>query len=337
MNDDIQVDDDIFIMAILVNWNRWFLEERNVDPDNNYCSQRLTGFLVGNNNKLFRDMFRMDKHCFLRLFEFLHLHGFGNEIIRMRKVYPIVKLAIFVEWLGHGECVRKQGDDWRLSLESISKARITVRDFLMNHYSKFVNFDLPDNVVDERIANNPGYAFFGNVKYAMDGTHIAVEVPNELKDVFRNRKNYTSTNVLLVCNFDMYITYATVGVEGSAHDSFVYQLAQRDGLDFPEGTYCLADCGYALDLNRILTPFRGTRYHLREWRDNVNNNILEPINARELYNLRHAKVRNIIERVNAVLKRRFKVLRSTLPFGVKKVLMLGKQFIHALLCTIGSD
>jgi len=54
----------------------------------------------------------------------------------------------------------------------------------------------------------------------------------------------------------------------------------------------------------ILTPYRGVRYHLKETaRANQ-----RPKNPKELFNLRHASLRNAIERIFGVVKRRFPIL-----------------------------
>ena len=37
------------------------------------------------------------------------------------------------------------------------------------------------------------------------------------------------------------------------------------GLEIPDGYYYLADAGYPDDDPRLLTPYRGVRYHLAEW------------------------------------------------------------------------
>jgi DDE superfamily endonuclease len=54
----------------------------------------------------------------------------------------------------------------------------------------------------------------------------------------------------------------------------------------------------------LLTPYRGTHYHLKEHSRNP------PRNARELFNLRHASLRNAIERTFGVLKKRFPIIAS---------------------------
>lgn len=73
--------------------------------------------------------------------------------------------------------------------------------------------------------------------------------------------------------------------------------------NMPDKTFILADAGYALS-NRVLTPFRSTRYHLKEF-----GNGNRPANWKELFNLRHSKLRNVIERTIAILKRRWRLLR----------------------------
>jgi hypothetical protein len=68
----------------------------------------------------------------------------------------------------------------------------------------------------------------------------------------------------------------------------------------PNGRYYLGDVGY-VNTGNILTPFRRTRYYLCEIivaRD-------APETYQELFNLRHLTLRNEIERIFGVLKRRF--------------------------------
>ena len=55
----------------------------------------------------------------------------------------------------------------------------------------------------------------------------------------------------------------------------------------------------------LIAPYRGVRYHLKEYSNRA------PQNPRELFNLRHASLRNAIERAFGVLKKRFPIVRST--------------------------
>ena len=58
----------------------------------------------------------------------------------------------------------------------------------------------------------------------------------------------------------------------------------------------------------FLTPYRGVRYHLREFEE------CPPMNCQELFNLRHSSLGTTIERVfGGVVKNRFPILR--MPHG----------------------
>ena len=71
----------------------------------------------------------------------------------------------------------------------------------------------------------------------------------------------------------------------------------------------MGDAGYALSW-KVLTPYRGVRYHLREWA--LGNR--RPQNAKELFNLRHSSLRNAIERIFGVIKKRFPILVEMSPY-----------------------
>ncbi|KAK5833130.1 hypothetical protein PVK06_016942 [Gossypium arboreum] len=103
--------------------------------------------------------------------------------------------------------------------------------------------------------------------------------------------------------FDLKFSYVLAGWEGSAHDSRIlsYALSRPRGLRILEGKYYLADAGYGIR-NRFITPYRGVRYHLKEF------SAQGPENAKELFNLRHSSLRITIERVFGILKKRFRVL-----------------------------
>jgi hypothetical protein len=89
------------------------------------------------------------------------------------------------------------------------------------------------------------------------------------------------------------------------------------------GCYYLADAGFPNSL-LVMLPHRGVCYHLREWsqaelRYHIIFNIMcyyslhiynRPANSEELFNLRHASARNIVERIFGILKNRFGILRS---------------------------
>jgi len=78
------------------------------------------------------------------------------------------------------------------------------------------------------------------------------------------------------------------------------------------GNYYLCDGGYT-NGKGFLSPYRGYRYWLKDWRgDNPS-----PRCKEELFNMRHARARNVIERAFGLLKGRWGILRSSSWYSVK--------------------
>ncbi|GLT95035.1 hypothetical protein SLE2022_127410 [Rubroshorea leprosula] len=73
------------------------------------------------------------------------------------------------------------------------------------------------------------------------------------------------------------------GWEGIASDSRIIKdaLKREDNLIIPKGKFYLVDAGFMLKSD-LITPYRGVRYHLKEYSNNP------PQNAKELFNLRYA-------------------------------------------------
>jgi hypothetical protein len=82
--------------------------------------------------------------------------------------------------------------------------------------------------------------------------------------------------------------------------------------------------GYALS-RWCLTPYRGVRYHLNEWAQGNR----RPLNARELFNLRHSQLRNVIERVFGILKKRFPILNLMSSYSMEKQVAIVKSCFMA--------
>ena len=102
----------------------------------------------------------------------------------------------------------------------------------------------------------------------------------------------------------MQFVYILAGWEGSAHNSRVLSDAQATGgFTTIQGRYWLGDAGYG-NSEFILSLYRGVRYHLKE----VQQASLKPENAKELFNLRHSSLLNVIERIFGVVKRQWQIL-----------------------------
>lgn len=138
-------------------------------------------------------------------------------------------------------------------------------------------------------------------------------LPLDQQEPYRNRKQTISQNVMVACDFDLKFVHVHAGWEGSASDARVLQDALDHGLVVPPGKFFLVDAGYA-NTTQFLAPYRGTRYHLQE-QGRANQ---KPRNYKELFNLRHAQLRNHIERSIGILKMRFPILRTGSHYPVNK-------------------
>ncbi|XP_052880485.1 uncharacterized protein LOC108481472 [Gossypium arboreum] len=159
---------------------------------------------------------------------------------------------------------------------------------------------LPNESIPSEIRNNPRfYPYFKDCIGALDGTHVRASIPLSIHGRFRSRKGGTTQNVLAAITFDLKFSYVLAGWEGSAHDSRILSdaLSRPSGLRIPEGNYYLADVGYGIR-NGYITPYRGVRYHLKEF------SAQGPENAKEFFNLRHPSLQITIEHVLGILKKR---------------------------------
>ncbi|KAL6269412.1 hypothetical protein ACE6H2_026323 [Prunus campanulata] len=113
-----------------------------------------------------------------------------------------------------------------------------------------------------------------------------LRVPEPVVDVtkkprYQTRRGEIATNVLAVCSHDMQFIFVLSSWEGSASDSRIL----LDAITTPNGLRTNGE--------GFLAPCRGIRYHLSEWREG---NAL--VNHQEYFNMKHAKARNVIERVH---------------------------------------
>ncbi|KAG8373001.1 hypothetical protein BUALT_Bualt12G0125600 [Buddleja alternifolia] len=164
-------------------------------------------------------------------------------------------------------------------------------------------------------------------RLSLDGTYIDVQTPLLDKPRYRNRKGGISVNVLGVVYRNIDFVYMLLGWEGSAADGRVLRdaVSRPDGLKVPNGQYYLCDNGY-MNYPGFLAPYRSVRYHLDEWCEGSR----APQNAKELYNQRHTKARNVIERTWGIMKWRWAVLRSTsfYPLRTQNQMILSCALLH---------
>jgi hypothetical protein len=180
----------------------------------------------------------------------------------------------------------------------------------------------PNQTPEEILADPKCHPYFADCIGALDGTHLPIFVKggNIKQSPWHNRKEGLSQNILVAVDFKLNFVYVFAGWEGSAHDNRVLTSAKSKGFTAPSGRYYVADAGYS-NMTMTLTPYRGVRYHLRE-QAQAN---MRPQNYKELYNLRHAALRNVVERVIGIFKSRFKCFEAG-----KRNLPLRTQVEYAL-------
>ncbi|KAI9168799.1 hypothetical protein LWI28_002116 [Acer negundo] len=183
----------------------------------------------------------------------------------------------------------------------------------------------PGSTAPEKIRESTRfYPYFKDCIGAIDGTHISASVIGRDKSSYCNRHEIISQNVLAACNFDLEFIYVLSGWEGSAHDSKVLNdtLSRRNRLKVPH------DCGIP-NRRQFLAPIRGVRYHLQDFAGQGR----DPENANELFNLHHASLSNVVERIFGIFKSRFTIFKTTplFPYSTQAELVLACAGLHNFL------
>ena len=131
-------------------------------------------------------------------------------------------------------------------------------------YYRYVSLPPPD-VIPPEICDNPRfYPFFKDCRGAVDGSLLDAFVSQNDMAQYRSRKGRISTNLFAACRFSLLFCYLLSGWEGSAADSRIFDSARRTDFPITPGTYYLGDAGFPL-CDALLVPYRGVRYHLKEW------------------------------------------------------------------------
>ena len=245
-----------------------------------------------NRNRCY-EAYRMDANVLYRLCDIL-----SPSVHVTEKLTLLVQVTIYLDWVAPYPTIRKQKRHFKLSHDSIETARRNVRRaILVEIYPRYVKLAsyIPD------LTHYHKRRFFQGAYGCLDGCHLPIEVRVEEKEDWLNRKGFVSTNAMLICDIEdsLIFQYAMFGAEGPGPDSTIFRYCCARDLKFLPHGYLLGDAGYGLS-RHILTPYRGVRYHLKEFGANAQG---RPRNKEELFNLRHSSTRNQIERAFGVLKK----------------------------------
>ncbi|XP_042052727.1 putative nuclease HARBI1 [Salvia splendens] len=233
------------------------------------------------------------------------------------------QVAMFLVVLSHHQKTRVVGFSFTRSSQTVSRYMHVVLYVVLKLHEVLLVKPEP---VDEN-CTNARWKWFKGCLGALDGTYIYVRVPTTDLPRYHNRKGQITTNTLVVCDRRLRFVYVFPGWEGSAGDSRILRdaLSRPHGLKVPKGQYYLCDNGYA-NSDGFMTPYKGVRYHLKEWGPACE----APQTPVELFDMRHTKARNIIERAFAVMKMRWGIPRSArfYPIDVQTSLIIACFLLH---------
>jgi len=221
-----------------------------------------------------------------------------------------------------GVAIPHVGERFRRSSQTISKYfKLMLGAFSSGQiYHKYVRLPRIGDPTPTAIAENPRFEpFFKDVIGAIAGTHIACI------------SSTASQNCLVCCDFDMKFTYVRSGWRRSAADPTAHHNVPVDELAIPPGKCYLADVGFPL-CSAFLKPYPGERSNLAERGPH------RPVNPRELLNLRHSQLYNIVERIISVLNRRFRILRFPPEYemGTRALIPNACCCVHNIIRTFDS-
>lgn len=260
---DLDLTDLDTLLAIGQQIGSWY-SATYLSKEPRYTSSRtgidlVAELLNGNHNRFF-DHTRMSKKTFLKLVTILEAHGMKD----MRVCNTPHQLLIFLYIVSNGASNRAAQEHFQHSGETISRCFYASLDALCS-FAKTVIVQPTGMLVPREISSNPKfYPYFKDAVGAIDGTHIPAQVDAAHQVAFRDRNGNISQNCLAACSFDLQFQYVLAGWEGSAHYGLLLSNALATDFVVPPGKYFLADAGFALS-ESFLVPYRGVRYHLREW------------------------------------------------------------------------
>lgn len=218
---------------------------------------------------------------------------FSGENLRGKRLTVEEHTVIALKFYAHGTSFRALGEQYGVSLGTISNVIDRVTDGILSSYND--NIRMPTTREQCAEISNEFFATAGipNVVGCVDGSLIPIKRPSINEHVFVSRKSYHAINAMFVCRPDLRFTYVDATFPGATQDAAVFRESQlRQGFinrSVPQG-FLLGDSGYGLS-QYLLTPVQNPTDR-----------------ASASYNQAHRRTRNVIERAFGVMKSRFRCL-----------------------------
>lgn len=267
-------------------------------------ANRVADRLLNGSDDRFKHLFRMSQACFRSLVHWLKAR---TGLKDSRYLSADLKLMVFLNVCAHNEAQRTTGFTFCISQATVSRIIEDSLPRFRKLHAVFVR-PKPDDWLDPVYELDPKHRQFSGCIGAIDGTHLHAFIPHLQQKRWYCRKGYISQNVFAAVRSDYSFSFVMAGAEGSMADATLVHHAFAKGFHIPKDRFYLGDAGFG-SRKGILIPFPATRYHLQDWRD-ANN---PPESAKELYNLRHSRIRVVVEQAFGLLKRTWKIVRTSAP------------------------
>ncbi|XP_042009183.1 uncharacterized protein LOC121757755 [Salvia splendens] len=248
------------------------------------------------------DNLRMDRNTFGKLCRILRDR---TGLIDQKFVTVEEQVAMFLSILAHHKKTRVVRHDFMRSSETVSKyTHMVLRGVLSLHELLLVK---PEPVDDDCTESRWKWFKVGRVPQVIRGYYV-------MQSAVLSALKYPKVKHFVI-----------------------HSIVTRAGLKLTfSWAFTFADCYYLCDnayanSEGFITTYKGIRYHLKEW----GNGTQAPQTPEELFNLKHSKARNVIERSFALLKMRWGILRSPsyYPIEVQTGLIIACFLLHNFIRT----
>ncbi|XP_059668790.1 uncharacterized protein LOC132313871 [Cornus florida] len=199
----------VIIIACMLDYYKKHYEKRPCRDSLLIGKAYIMEILHGHESRCFEN-FRMSTPVFLKLCGELKSLGLKDSI----GVSVYEQVGIFLLILAHNERNRVVAEIFQHSTYTISKYFHAILQKVYDLGKQIiVGPDLTQ--VSNHIRKSKKYhPFFSGLCWAIDGTHVHVNVPMDQQIPFCGRKGDTTQNVMAVCDFDMMFTYVVARWEG---------------------------------------------------------------------------------------------------------------------------
>lgn len=275
-----------------------------VNPGGSAAAEEKAQLLLKGADRQFHDELRVTKEEFRQLCQWIS----ANTLMKGSCWQTLeLKLMIFLYVIGQGCTQRAVAYRFGVAQSSVSRIMTTALEAFLDIHRTFVVQPGPDYVCHEPITKPRCQYFFGCIG-AVDGTHIGAWIPEEGQRKWYNRKSLITQNVLCAVCLDGTFSYVLAGCEGSVNDASLMRHACDKSLKMYSQRFYVGDAGFGSRVG-LLVPYISVRYHLNDWKVSLEG----PQNKEELYNLRHSRLRIIVELTFGRVKRKFRIMRSLPP------------------------